>query len=918
MLRLPKLLGDGCVLQQGYETRVWGWCGPGQRVRIMFENAGQESERLQRTEDMQETECLRRTIDVQEAECLQRTIDVQGTVKLHRTGSLREPENLQKTGAAQESQRMWEAEADGCGCFEAQLCELHPGGPFRLRVCNVDTGEQLVRRIYVGDVFVCGGQSNMELPMRRVRERFPEEFWEGGCSEVHLYKVQEHFDFCEELTDHVDAGWSDCRAEHLSEISAFSYFLGKELAGLRGIPIGIINLSLGGTPVEAWMSREGLAPWPEYLELRRIYQDATFRRELMKCKEAEEKAWYDEILRQEASFAVEEIRMKTNATVPETQDRAKAADEKYQSAIESLASESEVQLQTKGAAAGCQTEDRAVQDVCWTGGTAPVSEKQMRGKEAAADHTWHPITLPGRLADAGLVDFCGCVWLRRTFYVPDGCAGRAGVLRFGTLTDSDHIYINGVLVGETGYRYPPRRYPIPEGLLREGENEIQIRLVCRNGEGRATVGKPYEILWEDVCSGAYDGAAREKRNQRTEKPLAHEKHDREQRGALTQGKHSQEAEHALLYEKCEQSPECFSVYGMRDSDTDAIRKEKAPEILLSGEWEYQVRAVCGPAPEQEFINRRPTGLFQGMVAPCLPCRVKGVVWYQGESNDSRPENYGELLQGMIWDWRDRWQQEHLPFIIVQLPNCGVDIAEGDAWPQIREAQRHAGELEQVAMTVNIDIGEDNDLHPLDKKTAAHRAVLALRAIVYGEHTMWRGPVPAACQVKGNQVRISFEMEQGDQLLLAERESNLSQLAEPEVKTDLSQLAGPEPKTDLSQLPEPGLKINLPRLSEPESKNNIFQQTEREPQSSWQNKRLFEVAGADGIYYPARCVIQGQELYVSAPQVPDPCQVRYAWATAPGKVLLYSSNGLCASPFCLAIPAASQPPAGSTSECLYGK
>lgn len=741
MLRLPKLFGDGCVLQQGMQTRIWGWDEPGQRVRIVLyaEGAQGAGEKGYVTADRQ----------------------VLGEKKRKMLG-------------------LREIYADENGCFEAVFSGLQAGGPYILVVTDQRGQHIEVRDVYVGDVFVCGGQSNMELPMRRVRERFPEEFWNGGAPDVHLYKVQECYDFHAPLSDHVKADWCVCSGEKLSEISAFSYFLGKEMAMLRKIPVGIINLSLGGTPAEAWMSREALEPWPEYLELRQIYQDDVFCRDLMARKEQEEKEWYAEILRQENMWK-----------------------------------EENVPRQRK------ENEDR-------------------RGQKAP----WIPISLPGRLDDAGIKDFCGCIWLRRTFEVAKDCAGRAGLLRFGTLTDSDRIYINGVLVGETGYCYPPRRYPIPDGLLRPGSNEIQIRLICRNGGGRVTEGKPYDILWEDVCSDSFGGTA--------------------------------------------------------PSGQDVLEP-----ISLAGEWEYQVRAVCGPAPEQEFINRRPTGLFQGMVAPCLPYSVRAVVWYQGESNDCRPENYGELLKGMIRDWRKKWRQERLPFVIVQLPNCQTDIAEGDAWPLIREAQRRAGQLEQVAVTVNIDIGEDNDLHPLDKKTAAHRAVLALEGMAceeragckeYMDHDsgaeceanmngnetldhksgadceagtgceadtgcrestectekmnckinmVWKGPEVSGWIVEGSQVRLKFHTGDGGGLILAERER------------------------------ESGKPV---------------------PADGRAPACLFELAGNDMVYCPATVSIRGREILLHSDQVQRPCYVRYAWSKAPGRVLLYNESGLCASPF----------------------
>lgn len=718
-LRLPKLLSEGCVLQQGTETRIWGWCMPNGRVRITLER--------------------------------QKT-DQEGTVRQKggsgcgvRSRSGAEPE-AEKCIPGRNALEQYAA-ADTKGRFETVFAGLEPGGPYILRVSD-DNGEQIeVHEVYAGDVYVCSGQSNMELPMRRVRERFPEEFLNGGAPEVHLYKVHEHYDFAGPLEDHVNAEWNVCSSENLEEISAFSYFLGKELWKTRKVPVGIINLSLGGTPAEAWTSREGLEGKNEYLELRRRYQEGEFRRRLMEQKEQEERAWYEEIVRQEAMFAAE---MGKTWNQPDT-------------------------------------------DV----GKNPNHTGEFRSlaEEAYSCGSWKTISVPGYLSDAGLADFCGCIWLRRKFEVSGKCAGCGGLLRFGTMTDSDRIYINGVMVGETGYSYPPRRYPVPAGLLAEGTNEIMIRLICRNGGGRVTPGKPYEIVWKEDCGG-----------------------------------------------------------------TEPVR--------LDGQWEYQVRAVCSPAPRQEFINRRPTGLFQGMVAPCLPYTVGGVVWYQGESNDCRPENYGELLRGMIEDWRKQWQQERLPFVVVQLPNCGIDIAGGDAWPQIREAQRQAGKLPDTAVTVNVDIGEDNDLHPLDKKTAAKRAALALRSMVYGEAVNWKGPEVIAWSVWDHRVSLVFETYDGSDLVLQSSEGEQIQFQRKSV-------------------------CSVVILHGSDEGN---QETVPEKQGRNRKTGLFEISGRDGSFYPADFRISGREIILYCGQVKKPHAVRYAWSPAPGKILLKNGSGLCASPF----------------------
>lgn len=642
-LRLPKLLGEGCVLQRGDAAKIWGWCRPCEEVEISLK--GQ----------------VRRT------------------------------------------------RADEKGRFWALLPLPKPGGPYVLQA-KTAAGEQAENGdLYVGEVFVCAGQSNMELPMRRVRERYPEEFENGGAPFVHLYKVAERYEFAAPLSDHEQAEWTVCVPERLEEISALSYFVGKQLQERLEMPVGILNLSLGGTPVEAWISRKGLEGLPEYLELADEYRDVDFRRKQMRQKEAEEAAWYAGIAREEAR-------------VPED--------------------------------------------------------------------AWKPFELPGYLEDAGLPGFCGSILLRRTFEIPRECAGRQGFLQLGTMTDSDRTCINGRMVGETGYSYPPRRYRIPEGLLREGTNEITVHLICRDGRGRVTPGKPYRIMWEDPGRTAR---------------------------------------------------------GMEEKGAQAL------PVDLAGRWEYRICAVTDRAPEQEFINRKPTGLFQGMAAPCLPFRVRGAVWYQGESNDGRPENYGELLCRMIRDWRDQWEQENLPFVIVQLPNCGIDIAPGDAWPKIREAQRSAGRLSDTAVTVNLDLGEDNDLHPLNKKEVAQRIVLAIRGMIYKESIAFSGPEPVEWEVRGKEVLLTFDAGEGGGLIQKER---------------------------------------IPLYCGRTEKGTEGRKRDGAPEE----KRLFELAGADGRYCPAKAVVSGSCVKLTSDAVEVPCFVRYAWSDAPCGPLLYNESGLPAGPF----------------------
>ena len=102
--------------------------------------------------------------------------------------------------------------------------------------------------------------------------------------------------------------------------------------------------------------------------------------------------------------------------------------------------------------------------------------------------------MPGEFSEQGLQRFSGLVYLKKKFSVPEHLLGQNAVLKLGTLTDSDETYVNGVFVGETGYCFPPRIYPVNGGVLKPGENEILIRLECRDGKGRITPDKHLDYI----------------------------------------------------------------------------------------------------------------------------------------------------------------------------------------------------------------------------------------------------------------------------------------------------------------------------------------------------------------------------------------------------------------------------------------
>ena len=155
---------------------------------------------------------------------------------------------------------------------------------------------------------------------------------------------------------------------------------------------------------------------------------------------------------------------------------------------------------------------------------------------------------------------------------------------------------------------------------------------------------------------------------------------------------------------------------------------------------------------------RPAGLYNGMIKPIVPYAIRGVIWYQGESNAGRAYQYRKLFRTMIRDWRQTWGQGDFPFLFVQLANFRQRKAEpGESdWAELREAQLMALQEPNTAMAVIIDIGEANDIHPRNKQDVGKRLALAALALAYGKDVVYSGPLYSGYKVEGNKIRLFFK------------------------------------------------------------------------------------------------------------------------------------------------------------------
>ncbi len=261
-------------------------------------------------------------------------------------------------------------------------------------------------------------------------------------------------------------------------------------------------------------------------------------------------------------------------------------------------------------------------------------------------------------------------------------------------------------------------------------------------------------------------------------------------------------------------------------------------VDLKGTWQYKVGEVYSPrsgtpGPFPVSAQNQPTALYNAMVAPAINYTIKGFLWYQGEANAGRAEEYAKLQPAQIIDWRNKWRQGELPFLYVQLPGF-MDynyLPSESGWATLRESQLNSLSVPNTAMAVAIDVGEWNDIHPDNKKAVGDRLALAAEKIVYGENVVYSGPLYKSATIDGNKVIVSFT-NTGSGLMANDGEE----------------------------------------LSE------------------------FSIAGADKKFVWAKARIEGDKIIVSNETVANPKYVRYAWADNPVNPNLFNKEGLPASPF----------------------
>lgn len=198
----------------------------------------------------------------------------------------------------------------------------------------------------------------------------------------------------------------------------------------------------------------------------------------------------------------------------------------------------------------------------------------------------------------------------------------------------------------------------------------------------------------------------------------------------------------------------ISVYADWAQSIEAFPAAKARYDVNLAKWE---KARTGPRPQMPMgpgHQWEPGALYNAMIHPLLNYSIRGVIWYQGESDSGKKRSYvyRRLFPAMIQDWRTRWGQGDFPFLYVQLAN----FENTGEWAELREAQLMTLGLINTGMAVTTDIGEATDIHPKNKQDVGLRLALAARAIAHGEKLVYSGPIYRQASVEGNQIRVFFD------------------------------------------------------------------------------------------------------------------------------------------------------------------
>jgi len=309
------------------------------------------------------------------------------------------------------------------------LPEMKTGGPYTMTIKGHN--EILLTDILIGDVWFCSGQSNMVLPMERLKEKYPDEVAHDSFPEIRNFFVSTRADVTKIYDDLPPGKWIPAVGAGILGFGGTTYFFAKQLYQKYRVPIGIINSSVGGTPIEAWISAEGFTDFPARLEEIKNFRDTAYMNKMTRRPSAGASAG----------------------------GRTGGADPGY------VRPEPD-----KGISGPVKWTDPAYEPV-----------------------NWHKFWLPGYWADQGAKGLNGIIYFRKEVDVPASMTGVPAKLFVGRIVDADSTFVNGQFVGNITYQYPPRRYDVPAGLLKPGKNIIVVKVISTFGKGGFVPDKNYSL-----------------------------------------------------------------------------------------------------------------------------------------------------------------------------------------------------------------------------------------------------------------------------------------------------------------------------------------------------------------------------------------------------------------------------------------
>jgi sialate O-acetylesterase len=528
--------------------------------------------------------------------------------------------------------------SDGKGNWKTYINTLSAGGPYSINIKNNDE-VIIIKDILFGEVWICSGQSNMEMPLSGWR---PNDTIEGSDNEIknadfpniRMFTVQRAYSLSPLYN--CKGEWAICSPENAGNFSATAFFFGKKLYKELNIPIGLIHTSWGGTVAEAWADENSLNNMPDFADIINNLP----------------------ALKEESDLYMDWL-YKHNKVIPPN---------------------------------------------------LPSNEKWMNlyfndsvcSSAIFDDSYWKSMNLPVLWERTEVGEIDGVVWFRKKIEIPEQWIGKNLELNLAMIDDMDATWVNGVKIAATekpGQWQVHRKYIIPSNIINSRDITIAVRVIDNQGGGG---------IWG------------QKEN---------------------------------MFIKC------------LESNTDE-------KINIAGEWKYLPVAIyyggifyllditnqefnCRPKLKLPIGENTPTVLFNAMINPLVPYTIKGAIWYQGEANVGRANQYTKLFPLMIQSWRKNWGYD-FPFYYVQIAPYEYSGADNIESAALRDAQWRCMKTQKTGMVVTLDIGNVKNIHPAYKKAVGERLALWALAKDYNKPVTFSGPLFKSIEIKNDKAYLTFE------------------------------------------------------------------------------------------------------------------------------------------------------------------